>query len=751
VIGQAPSGGGTLTQSGRIDVVGNAGPETSSRLAIGQNLTVGERAIGLVKLADGGQVEVDGDLLVGAERNGVGRIEIEGQQAVEDPVPTVLKVGGAIALGRHGGQGVLVLKHGGQLSGPTLSPEKIELAEGADSVGRIELQDALLTSRDLVVGAGGEARVELKGASTLQSTGLVEVGGKAGSASGDGIVRISEDSRWLVTGAFQRGPLVIGNERPGDVVVSQHARLEAGAMRLGAADSARGALYVLDDAAIENKLRSGESVVVGYDSAGDNRVEFSGRSWTIAPVDGDAAELVIGRQGNGLVDVMKGKLSVGDARAANAPPENGLIRVGVDGRARLRIRQSGLLPAGVVEASAIAIGANDDAEVLLEGGRLSARQVTLEGGRSALRILAGGRASAGEVDSKGTVVLQGDDARLNVLGAMTIQGPEAEFRVLEGGGVDAERLRLKDVAQTEIAGSADEGEGVSTRQLQVEGSRLRVNHGGRLAAGQAAIGGASAAGRAQLAVQGGQVEVGDSLRVGFVQDFGSGIASSAPGDLVVRGGGGVAVGKQLFVGPLGHVDIADGRVAVGGLWGLEVPLGELHVGTGGSLRGCARVRASRVVVRSGGVAEPGCSPGTLAVDGDFVVEAGGTLQIELAGLTDGLHDLVDVLGNVVLGDGAQLDLRFLDGFAPQAGDVVDFLRATGDFSGNFADVRVSGLAAGWEYRIGSTVDGLLRLTSLSDAQPANIPEPATLVPALVALAGLTRHRRRSAPRHVTTE
>ena len=78
-----------------------------------------------------------------------------------------------------------------------------------------------------------------------------------------------------------------------------------------------------------------------------------------------------------------------------------------------------------------------------------------------------------------------------------------------------------------------------------------------------------------------------------------------------------------------------------------------------------------------------------------------------------------------------LDLRFIDGFSPVAGQTFAFVRSTGLLTHDFADVQLRGLAEGFEYELGVT-NGALLLTALNDG--VAVPEAATAV--LGALASL---------------
>ena len=80
---------------------------------------------------------------------------------------------------------------------------------------------------------------------------------------------------------------------------------------------------------------------------------------------------------------------------------------------------------------------------------------------------------------------------------------------------------------------------------------------------------------------------------------------------------------------------------------------------------------------------PGHSPGTLTVNGDFTQSAGGTLKIEIGGLSAGQFDLLKVGGAAKLG--GTLQLVQLNGFQFAVGNSVTFLTAGGGVAGTFRD------------------------------------------------------------------
>lgn len=115
---------------------------------------------------------------------------------------------------------------------------------------------------------------------------------------------------------------------------------------------------------------------------------------------------------------------------------------------------------------------------------------------------------------------------------------------------------------------------------------------------------------------------------------------------------------------------------------------------------------------------PGLSPGLLTINGHFNQLPNGVLVIEVTGLAPGQFDVLAVSGDVTLN--GTLEVRFLDGFLPKQGDHVDFLRAGGTVSGNFAKITFPQLAPGFNTDV-TQANGKLRLTARNDG---TLAEPA---------------------------
>ncbi len=146
-----------------------------------------------------------------------------------------------------------------------------------------------------------------------------------------------------------------------------------------------------------------------------------------------------------------------------------------------------------------------------------------------------------------------------------------------------------------------------------------------------------------------------------------------------------------------------------------------------------------------GTVEPGEGTGTLSV-GNMSIGAGSALNIELAGTTPGLFDVLNSSGNLTL-QGGTLTVSLLNDYAPAGGEVFDIMIFS-TLSGTFAAVDLpdlSSLGLSWAldnlYTTGtiSVVSG----SGLSSGGVDAVPEPASLMlMATGALMMLLLRRRR---------
>lgn len=145
---------------------------------------------------------------------------------------------------------------------------------------------------------------------------------------------------------------------------------------------------------------------------------------------------------------------------------------------------------------------------------------------------------------------------------------------------------------------------------------------------------------------------------------------------------------------------------------------------------------------------------SILIEGDLIVDA-GTIEVEVAGLSDGQYGRLEVTGSADLMD-ATLVFQFMDGFLPQTGDAIPFISATGGLTSSNLSLQFDGVAEGFDFTINED-NQMLMFEALNDAQAvpsvggvgcaangARAGNPAsTLLPLLVTvlLLGFFRFRR----------
>jgi hypothetical protein len=231
---------------------------------------------------------------------------------------------------------------------------------------------------------------------------------------------------------------------------------------------------------------------------------------------------------------------------------------------------------------------------------------------------------------------------------------------------------------------------------------------------------------------GGVVEVGDTK--GYVTVGGAyidlGLPIGGSGVLTVTGTDSrLSVVTDLEIGaPLTYGGgLGNGLVVVrdGGL----IEADRVLIGLGGTLTGNGGTVAADVHL-DGGTLAPGNTPGTMQIDGDYLM-TDGELVIEVAGLAAGQFDVVEITGSADLLGGTIL-FQFIDGFLPSAGDMIEFLTAAGPIAVDAVNFAFAGLAAGFLFDVDFSTEGLL-LTALNDGLTVAVPEPASF---LLFLSGL---------------
>jgi T5SS/PEP-CTERM-associated repeat protein len=167
------------------------------------------------------------------------------------------------------------------------------------------------------------------------------------------------------------------------------------------------------------------------------------------------------------------------------------------------------------------------------------------------------------------------------------------------------------------------------------------------------------------------------------------------------------------------VDFVGGRIEIGPA---DAPSpGTLSLNRG-LLRGSGTIRGSAVEVTADGRLQPGIITGnrTLRIqDGRYLQDASGTLEIFVA--TSNQVTTLNVDKSVVLN--GKLIINFPNGFTPQPGDQIGFLRFGEGLSGAFSSVTLNGLAPTVSYEQRILSPNLYGLAFLSNTGPCTDPRP----------------------------
>jgi hypothetical protein len=254
-------------------------------------------------------------------------------------------------------------------------------------------------------------------------------------------------------------------------------------------------------------------------------------------------------------------------------------------------------------------------------------------------------------------------------------------------------------------------------------------------------------------------------------------AATGAGTLLVGGllgGGNVTVTGNLQIGGMDMNRKGTGEATVSGakavlkattieIGGGNAPLmvtnpGVLHVGNGGQVDAVVNVNPTGTLDGQKGVKDfkknvnnkggkVAAAPGAFNIGGAYAQSGGGSLEIELDGLTS--FGKLNIAGSATFAAGETLDFEFA-GFTPTQGDMFTFLTALGGVNVVPSDFNCaedvftcdfSGVPSGLEFEVESAPDTLTLVTLNS------VPEPSTLGilgASLMALAVL--RSRRPAPK-----
>lgn len=154
---------------------------------------------------------------------------------------------------------------------------------------------------------------------------------------------------------------------------------------------------------------------------------------------------------------------------------------------------------------------------------------------------------------------------------------------------------------------------------------------------------------------------------------------------------------------------------------------------GGILSGIGTINGP-VTIGSGASVQPGNSPGTMTINGNF--SSSGNLFFEIEGTNPGQYDVLDINDNAVF-NGGTINFDFINSFTPLAGNYWDFLFADAITGWNTLNFTVDGLGSGLSWEIDDITGGERLLITQAQA----VPEPSLMVLlgiSVLSLAGLRR-------------
>ncbi|MEQ9461653.1 MAG: hypothetical protein RIG82_11950 [Phycisphaeraceae bacterium] len=202
------------------------------------------------------------------------------------------------------------------------------------------------------------------------------------------------------------------------------------------------------------------------------------------------------------------------------------------------------------------------------------------------------------------------------------------------------------------------------------------------------------------------------------------LSSGADAEVVVKNGGRLAVGTRLGLFASGVLDLTGqgeggGTVVVGSDPDVFLSPGTLKILPDGSMFNAGTINANVVL---GGVFNPGSSIADSTINGDLILESGGTIVIEIGGKNS--FDRLGVSGQFDASDG-ELVFRFVNGYSPKAGTQYEFLGYS-ELVSQASSTRIENLVDGFQYSLVNVPNGI---ALFSESDGVFIPEPslATLI------------------------
>lgn len=320
------------------------GANSHLELAQGSSLTIGREGSGTLNIHAGAKAQSESDLLLGAQKKGIGTIDIDGAGSeLHTKNKLFIGNGDAAPVGTGtNGSGTITVRNGGLIK----ADKDVVLGLNGGSQGVVNLYGPqskleLAEAATLTIGKSGKGELNLYEGATFTSTGEVKLGELDGS---DGTVRIDgENSHWNV-----QGKLTIGDKTRGHVEVVNKGKLTAPAeeLDLGNEQNSNGKLVIDGDGTevnvgsnlfigqrgtgvveIKNKGKltvPGEGIFLGTQAEGDGTLTLDGDG-TQLDFQG---QLIVADFGKGKIALQNGAdFTTGDLTLGNFASSTGTLEV----------------------------------------------------------------------------------------------------------------------------------------------------------------------------------------------------------------------------------------------------------------------------------------------------------------------------------------------------------------------------------------------------------------------------------------
>ncbi|WP_168205276.1 hypothetical protein [Bythopirellula goksoeyrii] len=598
--------------------------------------------------------------------------------------------------------------------------------------------------------SNGVALAQVRGFGSAMKAGYINVGQPMVSGGGPGTAgRLEVTNGGKITSpdvalqivvdsgdATLQGSLLLSGVATsgGDTAVSE---IEATIIIIG--NSGRGRFDLGEGALMEvDKLVLGQSrnLNVGTESYG--QANISGTGTILRSFGRDFASIIVGDRGRGELTITEGahvEASIQLAANSDEGPQQGIVNIGGAGTRLkgvvLNVGSKGagemkVMDGAVVENQIAVIGELDGSLGLLsitgaETRFLSELQLTIGGdtqqtGSARMTLSEGAQATILEPDDTDGRVRIGNQGVLEVESGASLIAKTID---VNGGDIfikDANSTLLSDFGLT-LDGTLSVSEGLATvkggQPLTIESQGVaNVTEGGAVRTARLSI---DQGGEFLVTGEGSQLILDASLSNGPAAD-----------ETLLAGA--MAVSGRLTINQNGLVAAERVVVEQGG-----------RIDGNGGVIDAGETRLAGNAFFNQGLVAAGASPGKLTIEGDFVQEETGIIEIEIAGLLPGVeHDVLEITGEAVI-DGFVV-LQFVEGFAPSQGDVLKYLQV-----GEFADLtgvdyEVRGLLPGFEFEISrDPLSGGFQMLALNDGFA--VPEPASACIALVCSVCLVLRKR----------